>query len=112
MNAAERRAFLETLSDFTLYEVFHEAGIQLGGTLVALEDKAEAEHDIKAFHRWRTEHLDMRRDRNEVDPADRKSQISFIEHWNDRRKELDRLPYTAPDPTSQDGAGNESEGKE
>ncbi|MBT1162827.1 hypothetical protein [Bifidobacterium sp. SO1] len=91
MDRQERHAFLETLSDFALYETFYETGTIYGGTLVALEDKAEEEHDTDRFHTWRGEEIRLQHDRNNVAAHDRDSQIRFIEQWNDRREELEAI---------------------
>ena len=91
MDGRQRREFLESLSDFTLYETFYEAGTMLGGTLVALEDRAEEGNDSAGFRKWRTENLRLQRDRSEAPSHDRERQIRLIEQWTDRREELESL---------------------
>ena len=59
MSKQERHAFLESLSDFTLYETFYEQGTMLGGTLVALERDALSRKDTGKFHRYRKERFAM-----------------------------------------------------
>lgn len=66
MDGRRRREFLESLSDFAPYETFYEAGAMLGGTLVALEDRAEEGNDSAGFRKWRTENLRLQRDGSEV----------------------------------------------
>ncbi|MBT1164651.1 hypothetical protein [Bifidobacterium felsineum] len=90
MNRTERHEFLESLSDFTLYETFYETGTQLGGTLVAVERLADAKGDTTLFRRIRAERFAMGDDRDDTGRSDRERQIQLIEQWNDRREELNR----------------------
>ncbi len=91
MDGKQRREFLESLSDFTLYETFYEAGTMLGGgTLVVLERKASEQQDSGMFRRFRRERFDMGDDRNDTRKNDRERQIRLIERWNDRRETLER----------------------
>lgn len=82
---------LESMSDFALYETFYETGTMLGGTLVALEDKADSDHDSEAFQRWRQERLRLQHDRNATESRDRDGQIRMIRIWATRRNELEKL---------------------
>ncbi|MBT1162581.1 hypothetical protein [Bifidobacterium sp. SO1] len=91
MDKSERHAFLESCSDFALYEMFYEMGTMYGGTLVALEDKAERDGDAVAFQNWRREHLAMYDARDDTSSKDRPRQIRLLEQWTDRREELERL---------------------
>lgn len=91
MDGKQRREFLESLSDFTLYETFYEAGTMLGGgTLVVLERKASEQQDSGMFRRFRRERFSMGDDRDETGRNDRERQIRLIERWTGRRKSLDR----------------------
>lgn len=90
MNKEERHKFLESLSDFTLYETFYEAGTMLGGTLVALERKASERQDGAMFRRFRKERFDMGDDRDDTKKVDRERQVRLIEQWNERRESLDQ----------------------
>lgn len=89
MSKQERHAFLESLSDFTLYETFYEQGTMLGGTLVALERDALSRKDTGKFHRYRKERFAMGDDRDRTEKADRIQQIRLIEQWEGRRERLE-----------------------
>ena len=90
MDGKQRREFLESLSDFTLYETFYEAGTMLGGALVELERKASERQNSEMFRRFRRERFSMGDDRDETGRNDRERQIRLIERWTGRRKSLDR----------------------
>ena len=90
---------LDQYDDFTLYEVFYEAGTELGGALTALEDIMLNRHDQKSFEALQKEHNQINRDRMHVSKADRESQIRYIREWTDRRnavrKEINARSSTA-----------------
>ena len=58
MSKQERHAFLESLTDFTLYETFYEQGTMLGGTLSHWNETLSPEGTGK-FHRYRKERFAM-----------------------------------------------------
>lgn len=84
---------LEEYDDFTLYEVFYEAGTELGGAYTELEDIMLDRNDHKSFEKLQKEHNKINADRMHVAKADRESQILYIKKWTARRntirKEID-----------------------
>lgn len=76
--------------DFTLYEVFHEAGTELGGALTELEDIMLDRHDRKSFETLQKEHNRINSDRMHVAKTDRESQIRYIRKWTARRNAVRR----------------------
>lgn len=79
---------LEQLSDFALYETFYETGTMLGGTLVALEDKADREKSESSLQHWRKERIQLQHERDDMRQSDRNGQIALIRKWTDRRNRL------------------------
>ncbi|PLS30882.1 hypothetical protein Uis1B_1171 [Bifidobacterium margollesii] len=75
----------EHMDDFTLYEVFHETGNVLAGSLVAAERQARQRGDRKEAQRYFREQAQMWRDREETDNRNRSRQIELILSWNSRR---------------------------
>ena len=92
MTAEPRPAdVLERLEEPTLYDVFYEAGTMLGGTLVALADKAEADGRVDDERSWMAEHSRLLRERATVGADDREGQIAAKLRWDARRERLSRL---------------------
>lgn len=83
-------ASLEEYSDFALYEIFYEAGTELGGTLTALEIAMQKNKNQKRYESLLQEHLQINRDRFQVNNKDRNTQIRFIKRWTARREELEK----------------------
>jgi hypothetical protein len=74
-------------SPTVLYDVFYEAGTQLGGRLAALE-RQDRDADPFRATAWRDERRNMRREREAIGVDDRDAQIAAIERWNARRAAL------------------------
>ncbi|VEI13807.1 hypothetical protein [Trueperella bialowiezensis] len=70
--------------DTALYDVFYEAGTYYGGVLVALSDQAEAQGDHQRERELLNARIALRRERANVHPDDRASQIACIEKWHAR----------------------------
>lgn len=75
-------------SDTVLFDVMYEAGTYLGGCLVELERRAEAEGDADSATRWAQEDLELARERRGVDARDRQAQIAALLRWRARADEL------------------------
>lgn len=73
------------MDDFTLYEVFHETGNALAGSLVAAERQARERGDHKEVQRYFREQALMWRDRRKTDNRNRDRQIELILAWSSRR---------------------------
>ena len=82
---------LEQADDTVLYDIFFEMGTKLGGRLVALERKAEANGDAKLAEQWREEQYALDDERASVKTSDRAEQIRTLRKWRDRRNELKAL---------------------
>ncbi len=78
------------LDGAALYDVFYEAGTRLGGTYVALANKAEAAGDTETEKKWMDAHIALDREREEVDPFDRAQQIETMDRWNALTRRLDK----------------------
>jgi hypothetical protein len=79
------------IENVVLYDMFYEAGTQLGGVLIALQDQAEAANDKSLAAQWHTEDLEMGRGRAAVRVDDRQAQISTMLGWQRRARDLRRL---------------------
>ena len=84
---------LDDVSDTVLYDIFYESGTQAGGYMVALENLARRNGDIKSAELWRTTNLCMRRERDAIEADDRRSQIDFKNKWDRVAKEMSQALY-------------------
>lgn len=77
------------LDDFTLYEVFYEAGTMLNGVLVDLERQASRHGERALAADYRQERASLHRDRKNTRHDDRLRQIELADSWHSRRAMLE-----------------------
>lgn len=75
-------------SDTVLYDVFYEAGTQLGGRLVALMDQAEASGNVDAWNQYQARKLELQDERIAVPADDRAAQVAALLRWHAERDQL------------------------
>ncbi|WP_052336973.1 hypothetical protein [Nocardioides alkalitolerans] len=81
-------AAFDDYSDVVLYDVMHETGTQLGGTLVALYDQAVEAGDAAGTRYWLRRDLALQRERAAIDSNDRGAQVEAIPSWQEEMAAL------------------------
>lgn len=75
------RLTIDDVDDVVVYDVMREALFQLGGILVALEDRAEAVGDATAAAGWSRRSIEVDELARHVDARDRAAQIALYRQF-------------------------------
>lgn len=75
-------------SDVVLYDAMYETGTRLGGTLVALHDRALEAGDAAGARYWLRRDLSLQDERDQVDSNDRAAQVEAITTWREEMAAL------------------------